>query len=1214
MGRTLVTLAQADLAAGDGGAWVVQGLTDYDAKGAPRRAFRPWFWGDEGADPAHYPLSDAVQTSYGRQRYDAFGRAIQSFGLDGAVISRTAHRPLCTDVWDAADIGPGPHQGTFASACQDGLGRAIRATERIAVQGKLEERHTLSSFLPSGEVVAVTRRRGSDTASDVTRWMRYDSLGRMVLNVEPNTSTGFTATPVLDGPVPATLHAWRYAYDYAGELVGTSDARGCGSNYHYDQAGRLVAEDYSPCRSHHDPYSAPDLTTGEGTEVFTTYDAYSSDEQDALAAVGQGFTGSPGLLLGRVASVRDRGSFVMNQVDCRGRVTAVAKQVAKPTASVGASPVTALAARYAPRWYVQRAQFDGADRTVLATTGAAVPQLLGKPVAGESSAVTVSYSRRGLVTQVGGSYGTLVAAVVKDADGLTSSITLGDLAKTQTAFTYDTRRRLHTVQTLRGPPDCWTADPTNPPAHCQNYHPSSDYFSGKPSTFPLLLQDTEVSYDEVDNPVAIKDWRLPNEWPAGAKPVSRTMVYDDLYRLTKLDYAYEKGDDTWVSPFAAEEAAKLSGAATDPRQSQAPLGQQSFAHRPLQQTYAYDWLGNTTATDDDAHGFFDRSLGTISNGTAAAGPYQLKSASNLTTPAPVETKQGQLDTRYDEAGNLVALQLDRRGSCGGAACKHRFTYEWDEVGRLVHAHRDDVAGTLPPLSDPLTTGVFGADLRYLYDGSNQRQVKTALDIGGIHQHAVYVFSSLELRGAAWESSDGVEDYTDTATTEVPRLGAGGASLGRVHWATTDVPRLGSGGAMGSQHVFLTLADHLGSASVVLDRDTGELAEAVTYQVYGATESDYRPGKWGNFRENHRFTGKEDDVEVGLTYFGMRYLSTALGRWVSPDPLAVHGLGADLNLYAYVHGHVFQATDPVGLDEKTLTSNTNNANDQKAVEESLQKSSPPNRTSAPSAPTAPAADLPVINTNSPTIGQRYFKDDAKHIINQARSIHDEVPAITRGDPLVGLHVMASIRPVLAAGEAAEAELEKMENLESALRASVIPSAPLTGNPGSIKTNPYFQSYLTEAVWYSRLQLGETKYVENQDVPNYTAIQTSNRLIVLVSGTYNKRIFHAEEKGYDVMTEDGSINALVPVRGMMSEREKCMEKCGPLFEGLMEAGATDEYLVRWNSMDKATRDAYRAVASAQLGKLINQTREITPKGWQPTAVPDIIFSPRRSPIIK
>ena len=55
-------------------------------------------------------------------------------------------------------------------------------------------------------------------------------------------------------------------------------------------------------------------------------------------------------------------------------------------------------------------------------------------------------------------------------------------------------------------------------------------------------------------------------------------------------------------------------------------------------------------------------------------------------------------------------------------------------------------------------------------------------------------------------------------------------------------------------------------------------------------------------------------QVGLTYFGKRYLSPYLGRWVSADPLAVHGLGGDLNAYAYVHGRLLNAVDPVGLAE------------------------------------------------------------------------------------------------------------------------------------------------------------------------------------------------------------------------------------------------------------------------------------------------------------
>ena len=96
------------------------------------------------------------------------------------------------------------------------------------------------------------------------------------------------------------------------------------------------------------------------------------------------------------------------------------------------------------------------------------------------------------------------------------------------------------------------------------------------------------------------------------------------------------------------------------------------------------------------------------------------------------------------------------------------------------------------------------------------------------------------------------------------------------------------------HVLLMVGDHLGSTNTVIDKDTGELVENTTHQAYGAVDSDYRPANWNAFREDYKFTGKEEDIEVGLHYFGARYYSPQLGRWLSADPLTIHGLGSDLN--------------------------------------------------------------------------------------------------------------------------------------------------------------------------------------------------------------------------------------------------------------------------------------------------------------------------------
>ena len=860
MGRTILALDQADPLNGDGGDWVAAGLTEYDQKGAAMRAYLPWFY---TGSPQTFLLKSAPPTNYQRQRYDAFGRLIETYGLDGQITLRNTYHALSQDASDAADLAAGPHANTPASAVKDGHGRALSMTERIHAGNIIEERLTSTQYLPTGEPTVITRTRGGDK---VVRWMRYDSLGRMVLNVEPNTTKNFNADPTTD---PSALEAWRYAYDDNGELVGVSDARGCGENVAYDAGGRLLAEDYSPCLDSQAVYSAPDLTTGIGTEVLNHYDTLDS-------ATPNTFPVDKNLIRGRIVSVTDRASKTLTRYDGRGRTTGIARQVAVPGV-----PDIDPTKRFAPRWYIQEASFDGADRPVTQSSGAQVTELLG---AGQKSTVTTDYTKRGIVKSVQSSYGSLVDHVFHDADGLPNQIEYGDLAKTTTDFGHDDRRRLQSVQTTRGPPGDWTSPPVN-------YSPAPS----TPTNFQLILEDAEFLYDNVDNPVELRDWRAVGEWPSGAKPVTRKVQYDDLYRVSQVDYQYSKGDDTWTDPFDNED----TGANTDTRRA-APSPHVSFGKRALKETFGYDWLGNTTKTGDDAKGFYDRSLGDITNDSAK--PYQLKSASNEATASP---RDGHLDTKYDDAGNLTSMALTRAGPClpSGAHCNQRFAYEWDEVGRLARARRWDQQNS-GIAADPVPNTTADVDLRYAYDGGDQRVLKTAVDNANNQRHSVYIFASLELRRATFAAGD----YLDDKDTEVAYLFAHGVRIARLHYSEVSLSTLTSG----KLHVLLELPDHLGSSAIVIDRETGELVERSTYLAQGSADSDYRSSRWDSFREDYRFTGKEDDVEVGLKYFGARYLAPGLGRWMSADPLAVHLGGSDANAYAYVRGQLLRATDPLGL--------------------------------------------------------------------------------------------------------------------------------------------------------------------------------------------------------------------------------------------------------------------------------------------------------------
>ncbi len=99
----------------------------------------------------------------------------------------------------------------------------------------------------------------------------------------------------------------------------------------------------------------------------------------------------------------------------------------------------------------------------------------------------------------------------------------------------------------------------------------------------------------------------------------------------------------------------------------------------------------------------------------------------------------------------------------------------------------------------------------------------------------------------------------------------------------------------------------------MDYQTGEVVERSAHQAYGMIDTDFRPNpRWGAFREDVKFGGHWDNAEVGLTYFGARYYSPQLGRFVSPDPLAIHGLHG-INPYEYASGSPLRYVDPDGLD-------------------------------------------------------------------------------------------------------------------------------------------------------------------------------------------------------------------------------------------------------------------------------------------------------------
>jgi RHS repeat-associated protein len=576
----------------------------------------------------------------------------------------------------------------------------------------------------------------------------------------------------------------------------------------------------------------------------------------------------------------DRASENSYTYDGRGRVTNMSRSLATPSfTSVG---TIQAASNYSSNSFTRTFAYDGLDRLTGESTGADVAEILGADATGtgttnSKSLVTGTYSARGVVASVQGSYGTLVRSNVLAADGAPLTEVLGDAAGTEVFRCYDGMRRVSVLGAVRG---------TSPSA-CA--HAAVGGASKAVAGSPMTLIDDGYSYDLVGNPMAVSDSRSAGEWQPGAMPVGRTLVpYDDTYRLTKVTYSYAttSGTDTYVP---------ATSPATEYQTPMMPI--KTPANRVEFQTFAYDWLGNTTSTKDDANDYFQRSLPVITNGTATAGPNQLQAANS----GPFSIINGKetgaySNVSYDDAGHVTSLsEVFRGGSCSGSYCASYFSFEWDELGRLAAAQRTDGAATAAT-----------ASVLYSYDASGHRVLRASNESAGVI-YSAEVFPSLRLDHAEWNNA--TNSYEHDETTETAYLVFNGVSYGKVLYTSpANVTPAAS-----SQHVFLTIGDALGSTSSIIDQGTGELVERATYYGYGAVESDYRSPDWQSFSEQHKYTGKEEDIEVGVAYFGARYYSPYLGRWMSPDPLSIHGLAGDPNPYAFVRGSPLLRIDPNGLD-------------------------------------------------------------------------------------------------------------------------------------------------------------------------------------------------------------------------------------------------------------------------------------------------------------
>ena len=974
LGRVRVALADAEDEANPtlASRWQRSGITRVSARGTVVEAFQPDLIAAGGSPlAALVPPSSSIPSTFAF--YDAFGRTIAAVAEDGST-ARTVYHALGTDVWDPNDLDPSsPDYGTPASERTDGHGRSIDQVLRNRQPGHsdIEYYRLFSDYRADGQVVQVARAqtvldrpRALETVITRTgkphltsRQLIYDSAGRRIASTDPDTDSRATSKTDTD-------RGWRYLFNRVGDLVALRDPRGCGQNFYYDHAGRLIAEHYVACgEAQANPEHAEEnvpagaIALDELSSSTLSADAryYFDSYPSWFSASGEGFGGLASLpssasgVLGRATAVMDRGQRSVLAYDAIGRVIHSARQLAVISDPAGLSSNTlssppglvadnagaaAFASYDTTHTYVRGASYDYASRPLT---------LAIEPFAGTNRRVTAAmqYNARSLPLRVDaqvsfGASANYTQAVVQridyTRDGLPSHVLYGNdvggsTAAPESETFYDVRRRPERMLTLRN----------------AGVGPSAGEIAGRPLNAVSVITDQALVWDASSNLLEVLDSRPGDEWPVGFRPASYRASHDALYRVTgvELDYTRDDGSrvptDSYVN--YRDELAQVRAA--DPMQPRtAPRVTSTPESRPSSLTYEYDWLANTVESTDDAYQFYERSLGRISNGFEEddGRPSALRLATDLERNPPSfpllsGERGGWLQVGYGDGGNVQTLTVhaqcvdkdyaasktchdpllgvDARIAYLNANCtcasEQHYQYRWDELNRLSEARRYDRANG---------AGTYGlaARQRYRYDAGNQRVVKQTLDVLGSGEERI----ALEVFGGDLERRGIQRGGTVSAPTYVPASSGkqedqylvGGA---RLVWSNAR----GSGYApLDADHrATIALSDLIGSSSAVIDLTSHEVVESSTYLPGGGRES-FRSdgGKVG--AEPDGFTGKEGEDEVGVTYFGERWLIARIGRWATPDPLSVHALGGGEfgNSYHYVGGNLLQGRDPFGLEE------------------------------------------------------------------------------------------------------------------------------------------------------------------------------------------------------------------------------------------------------------------------------------------------------------
>lgn len=256
--------------------------------------------------------------------------------------------------------------------------------------------------------------------------------------------------------------------------------------------------------------------------------------------------------------------------------------------------------------------------------------------------------------------------------------------------------------------------------------------------------------------------------------------------------------------------------------------------------------------------------------------------------------------QFDSAGNLIYRREDDQFATAEGKTLRTSRFQWDANQRLIKSETNGIITTYAydPLGRRLHKETNGQRTCFYWDGDALvgEEVRVTKDIQLLSKHDAQLIKLGIKKPQISHDYQNVREYVYYPETFEPLALVECKSKQSSDEANTNNTRL----------IYYYQNEPNGSPTRLTDYQ-GTTVWAVNYSA------------WGSIRQQHvdevhnpiRLQGQYQDDETGLYYNRHRYYDSAIGAFVSQDPL---GLKAGENIYNFA-SNIMRWTDPLGLEKK-----------------------------------------------------------------------------------------------------------------------------------------------------------------------------------------------------------------------------------------------------------------------------------------------------------